>query len=734
MSGTASDAVTGAATRTMSAAIEACAWPLELRDELATRLAERAEIRALGPAERFELSYADVTPTLSPRARAASPALLRAGTGNGVLIGVAGIRGEEAELVARDGSLAACPLSELAAFIRAPAEVDARAGLEAIVERAGLGPPVLQALSVAALGGERVAEATRLVPARPSMLSALTAAGVGRRAAVAFAGYLAQLALFAGLWYLVGSRAITVADSGASTAGPGRFVPAVAAVILVLVATRLFASWTAGRLAIDVGRVLRVRLLDGLFGLSTERVRAQGIGQLLGRIVDTEALESLALGGGLSAAAGVFELVTGCVILALGAVPFGHLALVAGWAVVIVWLGSRAHRALERWTALRLQLTHDLVERMVGQRTLVIQQPSELWHRDEDVALAAYAAAGRKLDAALAALAALGPRGWLLASVAMLAPSLATAATQPGAFATSLGGALLVYGALRKLAQAFPALGAARLAWRQARMMLDDVPAGGEGARAGAEVAPAGAEVARAGGEAARAGGNLARSALTLRPLPQAGEGGRGVDGPDLITGRGVAFRYPGRPEPVLRGCDFEIRDGDRVLLEGPSGGGKSTLGALLSGLRAPDSGELLLSGVAQEVVGIARWRTRVGSAPQFHENHVFSASVLFNLLLGRAWPPRREDVAEAEAVLRELDLGPLLARMPSGLEQLVGESGWQLSHGEKSRLYIARSLLQPLDARVLDESFAALDPETLERALACVLRRAKTLVVIAHP
>jgi len=123
-----------------------------------------------------------------------------------------------------------------------------------------------------------------------------------------------------------------------------------------------------------------------------------------------------------------------------------------------------------------------------------------------------------------------------------------------------------------------------------------------------------------------------------------------------------------------------------------------------------------------------------VGVVPQFHENHVFSASVLFNLLLGRAWPPRREDVTLAEALCRELDLGGLLGRMPSGLEQLVGESGWQLSHGERSRLFIARALLQRLDLRVLDESFAALDPETLERVLECVLARAETLLVIAHP
>jgi ATP-binding cassette subfamily B protein len=71
---------------------------------------------------------------------------------------------------------------------------------------------------------------------------------------------------------------------------------------------------------------------------------------------------------------------------------------------------------------------------------------------------------------------------------------------------------------------------------------------------------------------------------------------------------------------------------------------------------------------------------------------------------------------------------------MPAGLNQMVGETGWQLSHGERSRLYIARALLQRADLVVLDESFAALDPENLRRSLTCVLNRVKTLVVIAHP
>src|SRR5438046_573399 len=58
-----------------------------------------------------------------------------------------------------------------------------------------------------------------------------------------------------------------------------------------------------------------------------------------------------------------------------------------------------------------------------------------------------------------------------------------------------------------------------------------------------------------------------------------------------------------------------------------------------------------------------------------------------FNLLMGRQWPPHHKDLAEAEAIFRELGLGGLLARMPAGMEQVVGETGWQLSQGERSRL-----------------------------------------------
>jgi ABC-type bacteriocin/lantibiotic exporter with double-glycine peptidase domain len=185
---------------------------------------------------------------------------------------------------------------------------------------------------------------------------------------------------------------------------------------------------------------------------------------------------------------------------------------------------------------------------------------------------------------------------------------------------------------------------------------------------------------------------------------------------------------------PVLQECSLQMQRGERILLEGPSGGGKSTLASLLTGLRQPESGLLLLGGLDLPTLGAAGWRRRVVSAPQFHDNYLFAESLAFNLLMGRHWPPPLADLQEAEALCRALELGPLLDRMPAGLWQIVGETGWQLSHGERSRIYIARALLQGATVLILDESFAALDPETLHRVQQCVLEHAPTLLVIAHP
>jgi ABC-type transport system involved in cytochrome bd biosynthesis fused ATPase/permease subunit len=183
----------------------------------------------------------------------------------------------------------------------------------------------------------------------------------------------------------------------------------------------------------------------------------------------------------------------------------------------------------------------------------------------------------------------------------------------------------------------------------------------------------------------------------------------------------------------VLEGLSLQVRHGERILIQGQSGGGKSTLAGLLAGGLAAESGLLLLGGLDRGVWGDG-WRRRVALAPAFHDNHVLQGTFAFNALMGSAWPPAPGELARAEEVCRGLGLGPLLERMPAGLHQPVGETGWQLSHGERSRLFLARALLQGADVVVLDESFGCLDPATLRQALSYVLARAPTLLVIAHP
>jgi ATP-binding cassette subfamily B protein len=477
---------------------------------------------------------------------------------------------------------------------------------------------------------------------------------------------------------------------------------------LILVSTvgcLVMAGWSSGKLAVQLGGLSRERLVEGILGLDPDLVRTQGVGQLLGAVLETEALEALARSGGVLAFMALVQLAAAAVVLALGAAPALTLGAFALWLLAGVALGRAYWRRLVEWADARLGLTHELVENMVGHRTLVAQRGAALAHDEER--FAAYERRAAALDRAAARLHSVMPRGSLLVGLAALMPGFVWGTAAPQAMAISLGGMMLVFWSLRQLGEIAPGLAAAALAWKRTRPMFRSAAA----AASAAEAAPVSA----------------ATSATTTAADDDA-VGNRG-----LLVARDVSFHYAGRPEPALRASSFAIRRGERVLLTGPSGSGKSTLGALLTGLRQPSSGALMLGGFDHHSLGPARWRERSGGVPQFHENHVLCAPLVFNMAMGRGWPPTAQDWREVETICSELGLGPLLARMPAGLQQMVGDSGWQLSHGERSRLYVARSLLQDLDVRVLDESFAALDPETLEQVLDCVLRRTRTLVVVAH-
>ena len=191
---------------------------------------------------------------------------------------------------------------------------------------------------------------------------------------------------------------------------------------------------------------------------------------------------------------------------------------------------------------------------------------------------------------------------------------------------------------------------------------------------------------------------------------------------------RGAGMRWPDGTE-ALREIDLELRPGETVALVGPSGGGKSTLGALLARIADPTSGQVELDGL-----DLRQWKQRelvrtVGRVPQ--QTQLFHDSLAANLRLAK---PDATD-AELVQVLEDVELAAFLEDLPEGLETPVGEQGARLSGGEAQRLALARALLADPRVLVLDESTSALDTRTERRVLTRLRERmrGRTCVLIAH-
>lgn len=484
-----------------------------------------------------------------------------------------------------------------------------------------------------------------------------------------------------------------------------RFVPGWlwgwALLVLTAMVFQALAALTQGWLAIGVGSLLKRRLLFGSLQLQPEEIRHQGIGQFLGRILEIETVSQVAAAGEFGVLLSGLQLLAALGLLSLGA-GGGILASAFGiWSVVVGLLLWRDLKLHEIWAQMYRDMTNDLVERMVGHRTRLAQEASEHWHDDEDALLSQYLDQTARVDRLQVLIQAVLPHGWLVVGLIGLIPVMLGPPPSLVGLAISLGGIMLANQALTQLVAGAPSLVMAVVAWKQLQPLH---------------------EAAKRPMEATTVEGGQLAAGLRAEP------------GEAIIRARGLSFRYREQGRYVLQDCHVDIRSGDRLLLEGGSGGGKSTLAALLSGLRQSSGGILLFRGYDRMTLGGATWRRQVVSVPQFHENHVFTGTLAFNVLMGRRWPPDIEDMIEAEAVCRQLGLGDLLERMPAGMQQMVGESGWRLSHGERSRIFIARALLQGAELMILDESFAALDPATLEQALNYVFERSPTLLVIAHP
>jgi subfamily B ATP-binding cassette protein MsbA len=191
---------------------------------------------------------------------------------------------------------------------------------------------------------------------------------------------------------------------------------------------------------------------------------------------------------------------------------------------------------------------------------------------------------------------------------------------------------------------------------------------------------------------------------------------------------RDVSFAY--RPdEPVLDHMSFVAEPGKVTALVGPSGGGKSTVLALLLRLYETTAGTILIDG--QDISALSRGSLRRQTAYVGQDVYLFRGTIRENIAFGRIGAPDDDIIAAARAACAH----DFIMSFPLGYDTPVGEHGTQLSGGQRQRIAIARALIKDAPLILLDEATAALDSESERQVQEAIdhLCRNRTTIVIAH-
>ncbi len=190
-----------------------------------------------------------------------------------------------------------------------------------------------------------------------------------------------------------------------------------------------------------------------------------------------------------------------------------------------------------------------------------------------------------------------------------------------------------------------------------------------------------------------------------------------------------VDFSYDG-DEQILENVSFEAEPNSIVAFAGPSGGGKSTVFALLERFYNPTSGEVKIGDIDISTISLENWRSQIGFVSQ--DSAVMAGTIRENLSYGL-----EKDYSDDE-LWSVLDLAfarKFVENMPEQLDTQVGERGVKISGGQRQRLAIARAFLRNPKILMLDEATASLDSESesmVQKALDSLMK-GRTTLVIAH-
>ncbi len=199
-------------------------------------------------------------------------------------------------------------------------------------------------------------------------------------------------------------------------------------------------------------------------------------------------------------------------------------------------------------------------------------------------------------------------------------------------------------------------------------------------------------------------------------------------EGPTVIEARDLAIGWPGGPT-LATGISLTLRPGSSLAIVGPSGIGKTTLLATLTGIIPPKSGSALINGVPAWGANRDQLTSRITMTAE--DAHVFATTIYENLRVARASLTRDE----ASELLTRAGLAQWVQSLPDGLDTVIGSGGTTVSGGERRRLLMARALAAPAPIMALDEASEHLDATTADRLMETLLTPSpeRATLVVTH-
>lgn len=216
-------------------------------------------------------------------------------------------------------------------------------------------------------------------------------------------------------------------------------------------------------------------------------------------------------------------------------------------------------------------------------------------------------------------------------------------------------------------------------------------------------------------------------SILDMKPLPDSVKNEKPKD--NSVEFKNVSFRYSGAETDALQDVSFKVRSGETIALVGPSGGGKTTAAGLISRFWDVSAGEIKVGGV--NVKSIKKSELMETVSYVFQDSRLLKTSIFENVRLSRPNASRKE----VEFALHKAQCDDIIAKLPNGIDTIIGTKGVYLSGGEQQRIAIARVMLKNAPIIVLDEATAFADPENealVQKAFE-ELSKDKTVIMIAH-